>query len=60
MFPSDLNNAYAYEVERRKDEMRNAAKSRFERGNPKRRKPVVLPVAIASIITLLLTIFISQ
>jgi hypothetical protein len=59
MFPSDLNNAYAYEVERRKDEMRNAAKSRMERDFSKKRKPVALPVAILSILTLLLSVLLA-
>jgi hypothetical protein len=60
MFPSDLNNAYAYEVERRKDEMRNAAKDRFGREFPKRRRVVILPMAFVSIIALILTIFIGH
>ena len=59
MFPSDLNNAYAYEVERRKDEMRNAAKSRLERGISKKRKPVAIPVAIMSILSLILSVLIA-
>lgn len=59
MFPSDLDNAYAYEVERRKDEMRNAAKSRMERDFSKKRKPVALPVAILSILTLLLSVLLA-
>jgi hypothetical protein len=59
MFPSDLDNAYAYEVERRKDEMRNAAKSRMERDFNKKRKPVALPVAILSILILLLSVLLA-
>jgi len=46
MFPKGFENAYAHEVERRKDEMHEAAKSRFERQYTRGRKPVVLPIAI--------------
>jgi hypothetical protein len=50
MFPSDFDNAYAYEIERRKDEMRDAAKSQMEHGFRKKRKPVALSMAILSIL----------
>lgn len=59
MFPSDLNNAYAYEVERRKDEMRNAAKNHMERDFVKRRKLVVVPVVILSVLSLLLSVLLG-
>ena len=60
MFPSDMNNAFAYEVERRKDEMRDAATSNWERKNSKKRRPRVLPMAILSTIIRMLTIFIGH
>jgi hypothetical protein len=56
MFPSNLNNAYAYEIERRKDEIHAAAKSQWERGTLKMRKPAFLPMVVLSILGLLLSI----
>jgi hypothetical protein len=56
MFLGDLNNAYAYELERRKDETRAAAKSKSEHGTRKMRKPVLLPMVVLSILGLLLSI----
>jgi hypothetical protein len=46
MHPSDLENAYAYEIERRKDEMRDAANYRFERQHRKERKHVAIPIML--------------
>ncbi len=60
MYPSDLENAYAYEIERRKDEMRAATKHNFERQSLKRRKLPALPMAILSLISLLLAILIAH
>jgi hypothetical protein len=42
MFPSDIEKAYAHEVERRKDEMRDAAKHNFESQFVKRRRLTAL------------------
>jgi hypothetical protein len=55
MFPTGFENAYAHEVERRKDEMRNAAKSRLERRYIKNRTRSAWPMMILSILTRLLT-----
>jgi len=58
MFPKGFDNAYSHEVERRKDEMRDVAKSRLERQHNRKRKPIVLPIAILSAIAwLVITIF---
>ena len=51
MFFHNLENAQAFEVERRKDEMRDAAKHNLVRPNTKRRKSAALPFAILSILT---------
>lgn len=60
MFPRGFENAYAHEIERRKDEMRDAAKQSRERQYLKRRKSVVLPVAILSFLSWLLMSLISH
>jgi hypothetical protein len=60
MFPSDLENAYRYEVERRKDEMRDAAKDRLVRDLVKKRKSPVMSILILSLLGWLLSIMISQ
>lgn len=60
MFPSDLEKAYAHEVERRKDEMRAASKHNFEKQSIGRRKFPALPMAIVSILSLLLAILIGH
>ena len=54
MFPRGFENAYTHEIERRKDEMRDAAKKRRESRYIKRRKSMVLPIAILSFISWLL------
>jgi hypothetical protein len=60
MFPSDIEKAYAHEVERRKDEMRDAAKHNFESQFVKRRRLTALPHAILSILTRILAILIAH
>ena len=50
MHPSDLENAYAHEIERRKDETRDAANYRFERQHRKERKHIAIPIALLSIL----------
>jgi len=57
MYCNDLNNAYAYECERRKDEMRDAAQSNLAcefRGNCK--SPSFRWVSELSVLALLLAI----
>ena len=60
MIPGNLENAYAYEIERRKDEMREAAKSHLVHQSLKRRKSPAWPMAILSILAWLLIIFIGR
>ena len=60
MFPSDIEKAYKHEVERRKDEMRDAAKHNFERQFVKRRKLVALPMAILNLVARILAILIGH
>ena len=66
MFSNDLNSAYAYEIERRRDEMRDAANSQLERECLGERKSTVIwlkqrvlrpELAVILIITLLLLHF---
>jgi len=52
MFPRGFDNAYAYEAERRKDEMRDVEKNRLGRKHTKMRRPTVLQIAVFSAITL--------
>lgn len=54
----NLENAYTYESERRKDEMRAAAESQVYRQIPRRKSPVRL-LAILGIFAWLVTTFIS-
>ena len=54
MFSNDLNSAYEYECERRKDERRAATESRQARGLGKRKFPS--PMALASILAILVTL----
>lgn len=54
MFPSDLENAYAYEVERHNDEMLAALIHNIESQYIKRRKFTALPLAIVTILSLIL------
>jgi hypothetical protein len=56
MYPRGFENAYAHEVERRKDEMRAAAKHNLERQSIQRRKTAALPKAILSILARILVI----
>lgn len=60
MFPSDLENAYAHEVERHKDEMRAAVRHNFENQSLKRRKFTALPMAILTILSLVFASLIHQ
>ena len=60
MFPSDIEKAYAHEVERRKDEMRDAAKHNFERQFVRRRRLTALPMAILSLLGRILAILIGH
>ena len=60
MIPGNLENAYAYEVERRKDEMRAVTNSQLVREALKRRKSPVRPMAILSLFARLLTILIGR
>jgi hypothetical protein len=60
MIPDNLENAYAYEIERRKDEMRAAANNQLVREARKRHKSPVRPMAVLSLIARLLTILISR
>ena len=60
MYSNDLNNAYAYECERRKDEMREAAESHRVRelcGNGKSSSRLT---AGLTILALLLAVFINR
>lgn len=59
MFPSDLENAYAYEVERRKDEMRDAAKNRFANQFVKKSPAPFWLLAMLIILTILLAILLA-
>ena len=52
----NLENAYAYESERRKDEMRAAAESQMHRHLGRRRSPAKM-LAILAILLWLVTIF---
>ena len=60
MFPSDLENAYAYEKERRKDEMRDAAKSQLVPQRFPVRASQVRRIAILSIPIWLLISFLVR
>lgn len=60
MYPSDLENAYAYETERRKDEMRAASKYNFESQSFKRRKLTALPIAILSLLSRIFVILLGR
>ena len=60
MYSNDLNNAYAYECERRKDEMRDAAQSnllREFRGKGKSSSPLM---AALSFLALMLAVFLNR
>jgi hypothetical protein len=56
----NLENSYAFESERRKDEMRAAAESQFLRQIDQRRETRVWPVAILGALTRLLAIFLGR
>jgi hypothetical protein len=60
MFPSDLENAYAYETERRKDEMRDAANNNLVRRALGKRGRVAVPVAALSVLALIWIVLISH
>ena len=60
MFPSDLDNAYAYEIERRKDEIREAAQSNFVHQYLEKSQSPVWLVVILSILAGLLAIFLGS
>jgi len=60
MFPRGYENAYAYEVERRKDERRDAARHNLEGKHFKGRKTATLPLAILSIFVWVLAIVFSK
>jgi ABC-type spermidine/putrescine transport system permease subunit II len=60
MFPRGFENAYAHEVERHKDEMRDAARHNLAAKYFKQRKKVVLPIAFLSILAGILEIVISH
>ena len=59
MYPRNLDNAYAYESERRKDEMRAAAQSRLVQEAVRGRKPSARPTVMLSILALLLAFIIN-
>jgi hypothetical protein len=54
MFSNDLENAYAYEMERRKDELSAAAQSRLQRESLKNYRSRSLPITVLSILAFLL------
>ena len=60
MFPRGYENAYAYEAERRKDEMRDAKRHQLERQHLKPRRHVTLPLVILSTIFWLIATLMSQ
>jgi len=60
MFSNDLENAYAYEMERRKDEMSAAAQSRLERESLKKLGSRTFPMTAMGILALLLAILINH
>lgn len=59
MFNGNLENAYAYETERRKDEMREAANSQLVSQIHKKRKSRAWSMTILVILAWLLLIFIG-
>jgi hypothetical protein len=60
MIPDNLQNAYSYEIERRKDEMREAAKSQLARQARQGRNSSARPFALVSILARLLTILLGR
>ena len=57
MYTNDLNNAYIYESERRKDEMRAAMESQLLRGlGGKPKVSLPLPMAIIGILATLIVV----
>ena len=60
MFPRGFENAYAYEVERRKDERRDVARHNLEGKYSKGRKTATLPITILSIFAWVLAIVFSK
>jgi hypothetical protein len=60
MFPSDLDNAYAYEMERHKDEMRDVEKNKLVREALANRRRVSLPIGVLSILALVLAILLNH
>jgi hypothetical protein len=60
MFPRGFENAYAHEVERRKDEWRDAARHNLEGKYFKGRKTSTLPITVMSILAWVLAIVFSK
>jgi len=60
MYSNNLNNAYAYEYERRKDEMREAAQSKLAREFFENGKSSSQLVARLSVLALLVAAFLNR
>ena len=60
MYSVDLESAYTYEVERRRDEMRAAVQSQLVHESRAHRRRVPLLTTVLSILVLLSAIFISH
>ena len=60
MFPRGFENAYAHEVERRKDERRDATRHNLEGKYSKSRKTATLSITVLSIFAWVLAIVFSK